>query len=636
MKTAEKNDEKTVRVTHQLGSMQRTGKGNPHFLLTNKKGNYISFGSPNVSDFQGIFIFDSSNNGLFKTVQNITLAKSPTSIKNYCNWVERGTGKTRERFYLSSNALIYEIENYTGAVTITLDSKKLYDDNPQGRIYEHYKGPAIGVGKAHKVLYKKYADDTQDYIQYERHILIAAVSLNGKKPTIKKIDTWRPTNYPYDQRRGMTGERHIYDAVSIQIDSPSRIIITSSHNPEKAEEKLSYVLEHQDAVINAIQKYPGQRLAWAGKDLELALATNALDALVTKLKDDRRGIFAGLPWFFQYWMRDEAICLKAILLQGQYGLLKEVIMRWLPDIAGGGRGALSGKEGAIGLRTADGPGLIALRTTELLRTLQKRGELNHYFSKEELIQLGEAFRKYLEQLTYQHGLVTNAHEETWMDTGPDGDGRAGARIEIQACTLAIHDLLMLLADLFHDGPELKEQKKVREDLLTATKEWFFDKRGFLLDGFHDDGTSDHCVRPNIFLAWYIYPDLLSREEWTRAFLNALPALWQEWGAITSIAHDDSSYQKTHTGCDNKSYHHGDSWMFINNIVAMALFLTDPHRFHDYIDALTRSATDDLLFKGFIGHASEISDAEAQNPAGCWAQAWSAATLIELLHMMRRE
>lgn len=629
-----KTSEKMVRITHQLGSMQRTGKGKPHFLLTNKKGNYISFGSPNVSDFQGVFIFDSSSNNLFKTVQNITLSKPPTGIKNYCNWIERSTGKTRERFYLSSNALIYEIENYVGDITITLDSKKLYDDDPQGRIYEHYEGPAIGVGKTHKVLYKKYADGTQHYLQYERHILVAAVPLDGKTPTIKKIDAWRPTSYPYDQRRGMTGERHVYDAISIHVETPSRIIITSSRNPEKAEEKFRYVLENQDAVIDAIQKYPQQRLAWAGKDLELAIATNSLDALVTKLKDDCRGIFAGLPWFFQYWMRDEAICLKAILLQEQYGLLKEVIMRWLPDISGGGHGALSGKEETIGLRTADGPGLIALRTIELLRALHKRGELDHYFSQEELTKLYDAFKNYIEQLTYQHGLVTNGHEETWMDTGPDGDGRAGTRIEIQACTLAIHDLLILLADEL--SGDMKELKTARNELLTATKEWFFDKRGFLLDGFHEDGTSDHRTRPNIFLAWYIYPDLLSREEWTRSFLNALPPLWKEWGALTSIAHDDSSYQNTHTGHDNKSYHHGDSWMFINNIAAMALFSTDPHRFHEYIDALTRSATDDLLFKGFLGHASEISDAESQNPAGCWAQAWSAATLIELLHLMRHE
>lgn len=629
-----KKGEDVTNVIHQIGSIQRSGNGSNHFLLTNKKGNYACLGSPNVSDFQGIFIFDTSSNNLFKTIQNISLEKKPNTIINHCGWIERITGKTQEHFFLTSNALIYEIERYAGDIKLLLDCKRLYDDSSQGRIYEHFEGPPIGIGQTHKVIYKKYADDARQHLLYERHILVAAVPLDGKIPVITTLGAWQTIDYPYDAVRGMPLTRHIYDALRISINAPARIIITSSHDPEKAEEKLRYVLEHQDAVLDAIQAYPSQRLAWAGEDVELAIATNALDMLVTKLKDDHRGIFAGLPWFFQFWMRDEALCLAAMLLQKQYGLAKEIIMRWLPHIAAGGYGALSGKDGPIGLRTADGPGLIALRTKDLLSALKEQGELKQYFSQEELRALYDAFESYSKHITFQHDLVINGAEETWMDTAPAGDGRAGTRIEIQACTLALYDAQIFLAKLL--SLDAKKYVNAKNSLLVATKKWFFDKRGFLLDGFYPDGSSDHRARPNIFLAWYIYPSLLGREEWTRAFLNVLPALWQEWGAVTSIAINDPSFKPTHTGLDNKSYHHGDAWMYINNIVTLALFSTDPHRFQTYIDALMKSATQDLLFEGFIGHASEISDASSQKPAGCWAQAWSAATLIELLHKMRHE
>jgi glycogen debranching enzyme len=49
---------------------------------------------------------------------------------------------------------------------------------------------------------------------------------------------------------------------------------------------------------------------------------------------------------------------------------------------------------------------------------------------------------------------------------------------------------------------------------------------------------------------------------------------------------------------------------------------------DRAKAILRASMHDLLSLGVAGHASEISSARVQESAGCYAQAWSASTLLE--------
>ena len=82
--------------------------------------------------------------------------------------------------------------------------------------------------------------------------------------------------------------------------------------------------------------------------------------------------------------------------------------------------------------------------------------------------------------------------------------------------------------------------------------------------------------------------------------------------------------------DNRSYHRGDSWYWMNAAAAIAMRRLDPVRYQEQIALITKACVDDLLFQGAVGHCSELSSAAEQAWGGCFSQAWSAALLYELL------
>jgi len=135
---------------------------------------------------------------------------------------------------------------------------------------------------------------------------------------------------------------------------------------------------------------------------------------------------------------------------------------------------------------------------------------------------------------------------------------------------------------------------------------------------------------NIFLAAYLCPNLLNRKEWESVFDNAIKALWLEWGGFSTIDRASKLYFSSYTGEDNKSYHRGDSWYWINNIAAIALKRFGG-KYDEYVNKIIKASSLDIQFQGVIGRPSEISDAKSQKAQGNLFQLWSAATFIELIN-----
>ena len=624
-----------MKVVHTITNKEIAGEGNHKFLLSNKKGSYALLGEV-TSDFDGYFTYDINQQSLFKIISSFSLNKQPDTIINGLTWVERKSSSTTERFTITSNALIIDVEDYEGEATITLDAKRLYDESTQGRIYSCSQ-EASEDSQTANVHYTKYADDSRQKKVYERFIAIivqgADILPANKQATFSAQESndcgvWREQRVSQDEQRGMPGVRWVYDALTLRIKKNARIIITSSSQYDKLQEKKDYVQTHQESIILANNLYPKQR--FANKEVLSSIAEHALDSLTTKIRDRTdRGVFAGLPWFFQYWMRDEAITTKALIEQEHYALAKEVLLRWVHAI----HEEQTTAHEASTLRSADGPGLIAKRVNDLLQKLEE--DTNNYFSREELMYIKETFDGYKNSLLRDdEGFVINKDKETWMDTAPDGMNRAGIRIEIQCLYLNLLELQITISKLLREDAGVYEQEK--QLFVERVKKKFFVEQDLLIDGFFLDNTPDLITRPNIFLAHYLYPDLLTRDEWEQTFDKALDELYLSWGGLSSISQQHSLFQARHTGVNNKSYHQGDSWYFINNIAAITLFKINPHKYYERIHAIYEASKKDLLFLGALGHASEVSSAYAQQSTGCCSQAWSAATLIELLKTMRRE
>jgi glycogen debranching enzyme len=194
-----------------------------------------------------------------------------------------------------------------------------------------------------------------------------------------------------------------------------------------------------------------------------------------------------------------------------------------------------------------------------------------------------------------------------MDTKPAN--RKGACIEVQALFLSMIELHNYIASITKSKKMFKGIEKEYKD---KVREAFFDGET-LYDSLTEEAPSD-AVRPNVFLAYYIYPGLLTKKEWKTVFDNILKALWLDWGGLSTINHTNHLFKAEYAGENDASYHNGDSWYYINNYAVHA-------------------SKEEMLFSGFIGCCAELSSAKQMKSEGCLSQAWSVASLIELLHEM---
>ncbi len=263
------------------------------------------------------------------------------------------------------------------------------------------------------------------------------------------------------------------------------------------------------------------------------------------------------------------------------------------------------------MQSTDALGWLVNRIWKIFNTC----EISKGFSPCRDISITEKLEKAVSDLVQKRtvdDLVISYKNETWMDSLE----RDGARIEIQACCLEIYNFL-------YGFTENDQYKILRDDLKNKVREKFYD--GEILF----DSPEDKTVRPNIFLAAYLYPELLNKDEWEKCFDEILPKLYLEWGGISSVDKASDKFIEQDTGEDSASYHNGNSWYWVNNLTALVLYRLNARKYSDYINAIMEASTNEILYGGICGHHSEVSSAEKQTSSGCGAQLWSSAMYLEV-------
>lgn len=315
-------------------------------------------------------------------------------------------------------------------------------------------------------------------------------------------------------------------------------------------------------------------------------AKHALHSLVSMCCG--QGLYAGLPWFHQRWARDELISCNA-LPKTQKALVKSILFYWLDKIK------CWKLAGTLTSSIADS------------WLFPRFADCWSFFNETERESILSALNSYSKsvEVKLKDGLLYAAPNETWMDSL----SREGPRIEVQALALAS------LKFAKRKKLELMLKKKVKDQFWNGT--------------YLKDSPKDSTIRPNIFIAAYVYPGLLSKKEWMSCFDYVLPKLWLSWGGFSTIDKSDSRFVAKHTGEDSASYHNGDSWYWVNNLAAIVLSRIDKRKYKKYIDAVFWASTREIMEMGAMGHHAEVSSASKQTSSGCLAQAWSAAMYVEL-------
>jgi len=589
------------------------------FLITNKKGNYMALGDKSFTHMQGLFFFDHNNWELYKTIEGIRLNKEITAIKNNLFNVQRiYKGDAEECFNLFNNSLVYSVNNYTGEIILELDFRPMFNYDDQGRIYTITQEDGMII-----VRYDKFTDNGLLVLEKTRFMAIKGAE------SFKLISEWIKKDYSYDAMRKSRSEFYVYKAISIPVQHHAEMVFSFADTKEKAKEHAETIEENKQYLLNSYHKYAAH--TFTSHDIALNIAMKALDDLLTSTEQKERsvGIFAGLPWFYQFWARDELISLKALMLQDKHYLVKSILFKYLNSAASDGLLINKYPQNPGDMKSIDSIGWLFLRLKEYIPLLESKKLLTEYLPEADLMTIKRILENAIHGLLNSHsnnGLIVNNAQETWMDTKPAQ--RRGACIEIQALFLAMLSLHNHLASITKTKAFFKSFENDYKELVR--KEFFKDNN--LYDSITEQGGVD-VIRPNVFLAYSIYPDLLAKKEWKAVFDNVLKALWLDWGGLTTINHTNLLFKSEYTGVDDASYHNGDSWYYVNNYAALAMHRLDKVYYSKYIHRIAHASKEEMLFSGFIGCCAEISSAKHMKSQGCLSQAWSNASLIELLHEM---
>ncbi|MEK6942445.1 MAG: amylo-alpha-1,6-glucosidase [Nanoarchaeota archaeon] len=594
-----------MQVAHNFGEEEVSSNTNENasFMLTNGNGSYCNLACIPSSRYQGVSFFDKNENRMFKFIENLEVKGNNyiNLIRNLFYSVERKKGTLLEKFFMPKehNSVIYELDAER-QVDIIMDCRESYSNKDWGRFYEIFQQDGCAVVK-----FTKRTDRNEDATDgYEEYTLYMAIKSDN--PNCEENCRWVERRYVDDEKRNSNPfRRHVYNALRME---GSKFVFSMARSMKGAIDECNKVFENAEGLKNKEKErffslMNSKQISKVIKSKKIPSETkaaylNCANSLGNLSVDSN--VFAGLPWFFQFWTRDSMISLKALSIIDK-GAAESTLGAHLSKVMDNGR--LPNIIGQNGFGNADAVGWMFLR--------------NDIGNKEKIVSAAEKSLNGLLKYYTKDSFAYNYAKETWMDTDFANDSREGMRIEMQALRLGFYKMMH---ELTSDA-----KYKILENLLKAkVKEKFWNGKVLA------DGLGDFTVRPNSFIAAYAYPELLPKDEWMVCFENSLNSLWLEWGGLSTIDKSHYLFTNSHTGEDRKSYHRGDSWFWINNLAALVLARADKAKFKDKINQIMKASKEEILWKGCIGCHSELSSAKELKSEGCYNQAWSNAMYMEMV------
>ncbi len=550
---------------------------NPHVCLSSEGSFFLSGLVHNTSAYHGLS-FLSDELVPQKCIHAFVPQNRFSHARINPSRVQRLTLDSCEESFFSQGMFCARLRNVS-PTKILLDGRRLDDFSQEGRFH------SIELISASPWIYR---------ISSSGGVFILASSVQ-----LDIIDNWVSVDVSFDTRRNDRRGWWVHERFSIPSCPEARIVCS----PEKQFSSSIFFSSVWTEKLILSRNPEKEFLSASLKGLTLS---------------SRPAILAGFPWFTQVWARDEAISVGGLLAQKEFFLAKNILLRQLSSLLPSGFLANRYPESSVG--SADGVGWCIVRLQQLFSNAVD------VFSHSDLLFVHTQLQSIVQQLfatRFTDGHIINYSQETWMDTlGGVNDTRSGVRIEIQALTLAILSFGIQVSS--HLQKDDSCFTKHYSSLLQNTRSL---KKGAILS----DGLKDTTVRPNIALAAYVFPQLFTQAEWEEVFDAAIQKLYLPWGALSTIQKDHSWYQEMHSGISDSSYHRGDTWFWVNNLFALVLQRVNEQKYEKVISRILDASLYDLFSGGgCLGACSEISSARQYEPLGCWSQAWSAATLLELL------
>ena len=389
--------------------------------------------------------------------------------------------------------------------------------------------------------------------------------------------------------------------------------------------------ERKDRIEALVTEYNPTKSNLPELDKALDWITITMDELITKQQGN--GIYAGLPWFNEYWGRDMFISFPgACLVTGQFEVAKEILKDFAKlqdtDPASETYGRIPNRANLEGIlyNTTDGTPRFVIQALEVAK---------YSGDTEFLLELYPAIKRSIEasikNYTDSKGYLTHADADTWMDVkrnGIPGSPRGNRANDIQALWYAQLVAGSEIAALLDDLGAAEEWSGLAVHLASNFEKDFCNKdESYIIDHLNTDGSADRQFRPNQLYCFDLVNDDDFKQKVTRR-------VWEElvypWG-VSSLAQWDRQFHPQHENWHyyhkDDAYHNGTIWLW-NNGIAMQRMIE-----YGQVDAaweLFKNMNRQALHEGAVGSLSENADAHPRegqtwvNRSGTFLQAWSNA------------
>ena len=391
------------------------------------------------------------------------------------------------------------------------------------------------------------------------------------------------------------------------------------------------IKERKDRINSLVTEFNPTKSNLPELDKALDWITITMDELITEQQGN--GIYAGLPWFNEYWGRDMFISMPgACLVTGQFEVAKQILKDFVklqdtdPESETYGRIPNRANLEGILYNTTDGTPRLVIQAFELAKYSGDTEFLEEIYPAIKM-SINASIANYMDK----KGYLTHADADTWMDVkrnGIPGSPRGNRANDIQALWYEQLTAGSRIAALMDDISSAEEWSGLAQMLAGNFEHDYCDKENSMIyDHLNADGTPDLQFRPNQLYCF----DLINDDEFKQKVTRRS---WEElvypWG-VASLAQWDQQFHPQHENWHyyhkDDAYHNGTIWLW-NNGMAMQRMIE-----YGQVDAaweLFKNMNRQALHEGAVGSLSENADAHPRegqtwvNRSGTFLQAWSNA------------
>lgn len=364
-------------------------------------------------------------------------------------------------------------------------------------------------------------------------------------------------------------------------------------------------------------------------DKALAWLSITADELVT-WQHGGWGIYAGFPWFTDFWGRDMFIAMPGtVLCSGNFDVAKNILLSFAKyqdtDKKSETYGRVPNRLNLDGIlyNTTDGTPRFVMQVLDYLNYTGDKSFIKSIYKNVKI-----ATDASIDLYTDDNGYLTHADADTWMDAKRQSkypcSPRGNRAVDIQALWYEQLVASVKLAEYTGHKSDVKRWQAIA-DKLKANFNRDFVVDGRIVDHLNEDGSADSQLRPNTMFAY----GLLADSQLKRSDIKTLwSKLTYPWGVSSLDQMDDQFHpyhEQWHRYHKDDAYHNGTVWLWLNGMAMQRMIEFDQvDTAFSLFDNMDRQALDE----GAVGSLSECADAWCR-PGQTWArrsgtflQSWS--------------